>query len=459
MKLTLRTKIAAAVATGLLGSTVLAAWVVAAAAASAEIKSIDALLTGIANTYKYKGNGRSPYPAQDLNSVAIAIVSVSEGQRQVIAGTTGNVDVAIPSLSWDQANRLCAEPTTLQTRQGALRVGARCLSKEGAVVIAAKPLAEVEARLTRIRLLALASALSVSVIGYIVTALMIRRFFSPLSDLARSATLMGKGDLDASLPAFESNDELAQLSDAMAAMAVGLRTKIEDLEEGSARMRRLVSMTSHELRTPLTVIRGYAQLLTGPLRQDATRADEALNRIIDETGRIDRLIQRILDSQGEEGALGQKATHVAFTQMVRESLALVNLGKPQATINAALDEVRILGDADLLWQLCNNIAQNLERHAKPDATIAVRLHSSGSTVHLRVTDNGPGLSPARLKAIGDALRDGAPIPSETGMGLGMLIMQRAVKASGGTLAVYPNEQGGMTLDVELPVEGGPLSTR
>jgi two-component system nitrogen regulation sensor histidine kinase NtrY len=77
-----------------------------------------------------------------------------------------------------------------------------------------------------------------------------------------------------------------------------------------------------------------------------------------------------------------------------------------------------------------------------------------SVVRLIVSDNGPGVPPAD--------RDKLFMPyystKKRGSGLGLAIVRRIVAEHGGTIEVGPNQPGGTRFTIELPREGGEMST-
>ena len=450
MRPTLRGKIATTVALGLLGSSALAAAATAFASATAEMRSIDTLITGAANTFKVKSAQRGQDSNRELNAVAVSLVSSSLPQQSVLGVSIGNTIASVPTLTWEQARELCNHPKTLRTTEGPLRAVGRCVKKDNIVVIAATPLQEVNARARQIWALAGLLAVLVSLAGYLFASMALRLLLSPLSDLAHDASLIEKGELEVSNPNKFKSHELRDLASAMSSMARGLKVQIVELEMSAQRMRKLISTTSHELRTPLTVIQGYAQLLAKSTGDDSGATQNAIARINTESHRLERLLGRMLDSQGEIERVPLRDIDIEVGHEVRELIDDLMVLRPDLNFDLAIDDVSVRGDLDLLMHDLSNLKQNLARHTDNQALIQVRLHVDSSRAVLEFEDSGPGIDAPTLLGIHECISRGIPVPSRSGLGLGLLIMNESLVRMGGNL-VIDSHAGKTRTQISLPL--------
>ena len=70
---------------------------------------------------------------------------------------------------------------------------------------------------------------------------------------------------------------------------------------------------------------------------------------------------------------------------------------------------------------------------------------------IRVSDNGPGIPPAKAGRIFDRFYQGDPSRSASGTGLGLAIVRAIAEALHGSAAVATSPQGGATIVVRIPL--------
>jgi two-component system OmpR family sensor kinase len=71
--------------------------------------------------------------------------------------------------------------------------------------------------------------------------------------------------------------------------------------------------------------------------------------------------------------------------------------------------------------------------------------------YIKVTDNGPGISPAVARRIFDRFYQGDPSRSASGTGLGLAIVRAIAEALHGTAEVASSPQGGASIVVKIPL--------
>ena len=127
----------------------------------------------------------------------------------------------------------------------------------------------------------------------------------------------------------------------------------------------------------------------------------------------------------------------------REQEALVDLPFPLPLI---------LGDAPLLTQVFVNLLANANKFAPAGSTITISGAVGAAEVALWVEDQGPGL-PASNDAtlFGRFVRSGADEPEQSGVGLGLWIVQSIIERHGGRVEAAGN-RAGARIKVVLPVE-------
>lgn len=285
-----------------------------------------------------------------------------------------------------------------------------------------------------------------------------------------TGTLMSA--LFALLCSFYLTRPLAWLRAAMAQVAQGRfdvrvrprlgrrRDEIVDLAEDCDRMagqlkalvqaqQNLLHDISHELRSPLT--RLHAAI--GLLRQQPER-HEMLERIERESRRMDDLIEQLLTLarvQAEQGEGACSALDVVelLAQIVEDARFEAGIKQCQVVL-AAQGPFLTEGHEELLYRAFENVIRNAVRYTAPGTQVQVKATLlADERLQVCISDCGPGVDPARLKAIFEPFDRGHDTGGD-GFGLGLAIAQRAVALHQGTITAQPGAEGGLHVRIELP---------
>ncbi len=218
-----------------------------------------------------------------------------------------------------------------------------------------------------------------------------------------------------------------------------------------------VNKVSHDLRTPLTSIRMFVETLQLGRLQDPARQSEALEILAEETGRLSGLINRLLDwARMESGRRTYDLRRQPLGPIVDaalEAFAPQLLHAPaELTRDVAQDLPVVWADREALVEAILNLLNNAHKYTGPEKRIAVVASRHGPAVHVRVTDNGPGIAPRDQKRIFDKFYrvQGAERPVE-GTGLGLSMVKHIVAAHGGKVSVASQPGQGATFTIVLPV--------
>ncbi len=207
---------------------------------------------------------------------------------------------------------------------------------------------------------------------------------------------------------------------------------------GHERMLLLRSV-SHDLRNPLHTIRGVATDLREQRDYDAASRDVLLGVIVDETGRMTRIVDNLL-SLGRllAGALEPDVERTAVDELVRRCVARLNRSGVQSIVVELDDDLpEVSADPVQIDQVLTNLVENALRHAPSTSRVVVSAHIAPGGVRLAVDDDGPGFSQlARLSLY-------QPFTSESGSsGLGLTVCKAIVEAHGGTLDISDSSTHG-----------------
>ena len=300
-------------------------------------------------------------------------------------------------------------------------------------------------------LLALAAALLVALV---IAGWLARTLLGPLDELRRGMAAVAEGDFepDVRIPTGRP-DELGDLSRSFAAMAA----QLAELDRLKA---EFVSVASHELKTPLSVIRGYTSLLRdgiyGPVSE---QQQKTLGSIGDQTDRLNRLIQRLLDvSRFEAGGGRLELRPVPLRPFLAELADGFEVLAHQSEIDFAVEVDRSLPetalvDPDRLNEVLGNLLSNAFKFTPRGGQIRLRAGADADALRLEVEDTGVGIPADKLPKIFEKFFqvENEAQPRSAGSGLGLAISQEIVVAHGGTITADSAPGKGTVFRIVLPL--------
>jgi signal transduction histidine kinase len=196
---------------------------------------------------------------------------------------------------------------------------------------------------------------------------------------------------------------------------------------------------SHELRTPVTIARGHLDVFAATKGAD----DSEITVAIDELGRIERILERLLllARAGHPSLFPRAKVEVEpFLEDVFMRWAEV------ATRGWRLGELvpgSLVGDPDSLRIAIDALMENAVKYTEEVDAIELRTSAAGGRLTIEVADSGCGVPPEALGRIFDrfARADSARTRSRGGVGLGLAIADAVAKAHGGTCSVSSSRAG------------------
>ncbi len=255
-----------------------------------------------------------------------------------------------------------------------------------------------------------------------------RSIVSPVTALSEAARKLGDGDLGTRVDP-EGPTEIAEVGEAFNLLAKRLRSLLEAERESVADL-------SHRLRTPLTTLRLQAETLGDPAEADALLAD--IDRLEQAVDAMIAEARRPSTDREETGAdLGTVVRHrAAFWQVLADEQ-----GRPTTVDVHGGSHVVDLTAAEL-GALVDTLLENVYTHTPPGAGYSVTVRTRAKGFHeLIIEDDGPGFGDLKV------LRRG--VSSRGGTGLGLDIVAKAARSTGGDLIVGASPTGGARVVVVL----------
>lgn len=212
----------------------------------------------------------------------------------------------------------------------------------------------------------------------------------------------------------------------------GVVTILHDLtreRELSQMKSDFVSKASHELRTPLSSIRAYVEMLVDGEASDEKSRQEFYRIMQNETERLSRLIDNMLNiSRIEAGIVQIDRENVDFKALIARA---ANTLEPQArekniSLHQRLSNVDLCveGDADMLYQVVLNLLSNSVKYTPEGGRVTLSADSDNLTrsVLVSVSDTGLGIPPDALPKLFDKffrVENYKRVAKGTGLGLSL----------------------------------------
>jgi Na+/proline symporter/nitrogen-specific signal transduction histidine kinase len=261
--------------------------------------------------------------------------------------------------------------------------------------------------------------------------------------------------------------ELEQKSRELETATAELLAANERLQELDRLKDDFVTTVTHELRTPLTSIRAFSEILLDNPGLQSVERERYLRIIVEETERLTRLINQVLDlSKLESGRAEWHVTDVDLADVVRDSVAetaALFRGKGATlAVHLPADLPPVAADRDRLVQVMLNLLSNAAKFCPPehgDVVVAVGVQDSALRVDVR--DNGPGIPMEDQQGIFEKFRQGGDVLTNRpqGTGLGLPISRQIVDHLGGTLWVESAPGEGATFSFTLRLSPPPVASR
>jgi two-component system sensor histidine kinase KdpD len=246
-----------------------------------------------------------------------------------------------------------------------------------------------------------------------------------------------------------------------AAIAVERTMLVSDLEEARLLSQReqlrvaLLSSISHDLRTPLSSVIGAASsLLAYESSFSEKDRNELLQSIVEESERLDRYIQNLLDmTRLSQGELELQRDWEDVRDLVSEASRRLRLNARsiQIKLDVAADAQLLYVHGDLIEQVFVNILDNAARYSPPRGTVSVKVARSADAVIIEISDEGPGISEADREKVFDPFYRVHERDRKSGTGLGLSICRGIVHAHGGEVTADATPTGnGALLRIRIP---------
>ncbi|SDP60149.1 two-component system, NtrC family, C4-dicarboxylate transport sensor histidine kinase DctB [Rhodoferax sp. OV413] len=209
----------------------------------------------------------------------------------------------------------------------------------------------------------------------------------------------------------------------------------------------------HELNQPLTALRTLSE--SAGILLDQERPEEVRGNLRRITGMVDRLAR--LTSQLKTFAYKSELALVPIplVRCIADAQALLGWGLTAHGIVVVVDvqpaTLCVMAEEAALGSVLVNLMRNAidAMQEMPERRLRIEARAQGRRAILRFSDTGPGIRADILPRLFDPFVTSKP--AGAGLGLGLVISAQLVRAVGGTLDAFNQEEGGACFIVDLPM--------
>lgn len=226
------------------------------------------------------------------------------------------------------------------------------------------------------------------------------------------------------------------------------------------KMRKdFIANVSHELRTPIAMLQGYSEAIIDDIAETADEKKEMAQVIYDESLRMGRLVNELLDLARMEA--GHQTLNIEEVE-VGSFLGRISKKFQRAAQEKNVDvyttldhpEALVELDPDRVEQVFTNLIDNALRHTPGGGEVQIIQRTLDNGTQFDVKDSGVGISEEELPFVFERFYkvDKARTRGRSGTGLGLAIAKNIIHGHGGKIDVYSKVGQGTTFTFFLPAK-------
>ena len=211
---------------------------------------------------------------------------------------------------------------------------------------------------------------------------------------------------------------------------------------------------THELKTPISVAMLNLETLQ-KYQLDAEKQKKLIRMTLQETSRLDTLINNILvSSQLEGGGYVFSKEELDFSSLFKDCIRDARTRYPERNFIEDIEpEIEIAGDPLLLQLLISNLIENAVKYSPKEKPIICKLNRSGKDVLMNIIDEGIGIADTeKTKIFEKFYRTGNESTRKTqGTGLGLYLCRKIAGDHNADISVTNNIPSGSNFAIHFHI--------
>jgi len=286
----------------------------------------------------------------------------------------------------------------------------------------------------------------VILVAVIVSIYLSRMLNKPIINITDYARKLADGNKNIKIE--KSNIyEIDELADALN-YASNEINKTEELR------RDLLANVSHDLKTPLTMIKAYAELIKD-LKLNKQQREENLNIIIDETDRLNLLVNDILNLSKLETNVDKldikEFDLVSLIDNILGKYKIIKETENYVFETKLPDKAMVMGDINKISQVIYNLVNNAINYTGEDNLVKIEVEELKKSYRVNIIDTGKGINEKDLKFIWDKYykNEKNHKRNKVGTGIGLSIVKNILDRHNFIYGVK-SKSGGTKFYFEIP---------
>jgi signal transduction histidine kinase len=211
---------------------------------------------------------------------------------------------------------------------------------------------------------------------------------------------------------------------------------------------------THELKTPISVAMLNLETLQ-KYQLDAEKQKKLIRMTLQETSRLDTLINNILvSSQLEGGGYVFSKEELDFSSLFKDCIRDAKTRYPERNFIEDIEpEIEIAGDPLLLQLLISNLIENAVKYSPKEKPIICKLNRLGKDVLMNIIDEGIGIADTeKTKIFEKFYRTGNESTRKTqGTGLGLYLCRKIAGDHNADISVTNNIPSGSNFAIHFHI--------
>jgi Na+/proline symporter/nitrogen-specific signal transduction histidine kinase len=233
----------------------------------------------------------------------------------------------------------------------------------------------------------------------------------------------------------------------------------KELQEKDKQKDEFLDTVAHELKTPITSIRALSEILLDDEEIEVDIKKQFLSSIVNESERISRLINNILDL--EKLATGKEVLNISensIASTIKKSIDSVQqlaVNKGILINSKGVKDVNLFYDEDRIQQVVINLLSNAIKFSNEDeGVVSIFTYVANNTIEISVEDNGKGIQPDELFQIFSKFYQAKnqTLVKPEGSGLGLAISKQIIKRHNGKIWAENIKPQGARITFTLPIK-------
>lgn len=288
----------------------------------------------------------------------------------------------------------------------------------------------------------------VLLLSFVIAYFISKKISAPIIELNQAASRISKGDYHFKL---NSNTDIAEILE----LSNTLNQTKNELSKTEELRRDLMANVSHDLKTPLTMIKAYAEMAKDLNRDNKEKREQNLNIIIEETDRLNILVNDILELSKVQSSIEPlKKQSINLTVLINQILKRYDILKETENYQFLFQQTEsiiIEADPKRIEQVIYNLINNAINYTGKDKTIIINIIKLDEKVRVEIKDSGKGIQPKDLPHIWDKYYKNEKKYKRNviGTGLGLSIVKKILEDHGFSYGVISKKNIGTTFYFEI----------